>query len=84
MRNRLIQSVKSYLQGNLDKHCANIENLLDDANTIDNIKQEINKFIQRGINLESSIIPLENQYTEKCMDSLGDLREDLYNELLSY
>ena len=31
MRNRLIQAVKSYLQGNLDKHCANIENLLNNT-----------------------------------------------------
>ena len=29
MRNKLIESVKSYLQGNIDKHCANVENLLD-------------------------------------------------------
>ena len=29
MRNKLIESVKSYLQGNIDKHCANVENLLE-------------------------------------------------------
>ena len=29
MRNKLIESIKSYLQGNIDKHCANVENLLD-------------------------------------------------------
>ena len=29
MRNKLIESVKSYLQGNIDKHCANLENLLE-------------------------------------------------------
>ena len=29
MRNKLIESIKSYLQGNIDKHCANVENLLE-------------------------------------------------------
>ena len=29
MRNKLIEAIKSYLHGNIDKHCANIENLLD-------------------------------------------------------
>ena len=29
MRNKLIESIKSYLQGNIDKHCANLENLLE-------------------------------------------------------
>ena len=25
----MIESIKSYLQGNIDKHCANVENLLE-------------------------------------------------------
>ena len=29
MRDKLIKSTKSFLQGNIDKHLANIENLLD-------------------------------------------------------
>ena len=29
MRDKLIESVRSYLQGNIDKHCANLENLLE-------------------------------------------------------
>ena len=29
MRDKLLKSIKSYLQGNIDKHTANLENLLD-------------------------------------------------------
>ena len=29
MRNKLLKSTESYLQGHIDKHIANIENLLD-------------------------------------------------------
>ena len=29
MRDKLIESVRSYLQGNIDIHCANLENLLE-------------------------------------------------------
>ena len=29
MRDKLVESIKSYLQGNIDKHCANVENLLE-------------------------------------------------------
>jgi len=42
----------------------NIENLLEDSNTIYSISKDIKKFIQNGINLENSLIPLDNQYTE--------------------
>ena len=29
MRDKLLKSTKSYLQGNIDRHVANLENLLD-------------------------------------------------------
>ena len=48
MRNKLIESVKSYLQGNIDKHCANLENLLENhvalaehPDIIDTIEKEL-------------------------------------------
>ena len=48
MRNKLIESVKSYLQGNIDKHCANLENLLENQvalaehpDIIDTIEKEL-------------------------------------------
>ena len=48
MRNKLIGSIKSYLQGNIDKLCANVENLLDNhvalaehPDIIDTIEKEL-------------------------------------------
>ena len=48
MRNKLIESIKSYLQGNIDKHCANVENLLDNhvalaehPDIVDTIEKEL-------------------------------------------
>ena len=48
MRNKLIESIKSYLQGNIDKHCANVENLLENhvalaehPDIIDTIEKEL-------------------------------------------
>ena len=49
MRDKLVESVKSYLQGNIDKHCANLENLLENhvalaehPDIIDTIEKELN------------------------------------------
>ena len=49
MRDKLIESVRSYLQGNIDKHCANLENLLENhvalaehPDIIDTIEKELN------------------------------------------
>ena len=48
MRNKLLKSTESYLQGNIDKHIANIENLLDNTvalaehpDIIDTIEKEL-------------------------------------------
>ena len=48
MRDKLIESVRSYLQGNIDKHCANLENLLENhvalaehPDIIDTIEKEL-------------------------------------------
>ena len=48
MRDKLVESVKSYLQGNIDKHCANLENLLENhvalaehPDIIDTIEKEL-------------------------------------------
>ena len=48
MRNKLIESIRSYLQGNIDKHCANLENLLENhvalaehPDIIDTIEKEL-------------------------------------------
>ena len=48
MRDKLIKSVSSYLQGNIDKHIANVENLLENhvalaehPDIIDTIEKEL-------------------------------------------
>ena len=48
MRDKLVESVKSYLQGNIDIHCANLENLLENhvalaehPDIIDTIEKEL-------------------------------------------
>ena len=48
MRDKLVESVKSYLQGNIDKDCANLENLLENhvalaehPDIIDTIEKEL-------------------------------------------
>ena len=54
-------SIEQVFKSNTDEE-DNIDNLLEDVNIIGDIKGNINKFIQRGINLKNSApFPYENE-----------------------
>ena len=71
MRNRLIQAVKSYLQGNLDKHCANIENLLNNTVALaehSDIVATIDKELDMLAGYEDKLNVLSKYFTHKVSE----------------
>ena len=75
MRDKLIKSTKSFLQGNIDKHLANIENLLDNHVALAE-HPDIIETIEKGLDIVSSYedkLNVLNKYFSK--DSKGLLND---------
>jgi|TARA_Y100000992_G_scaffold285936_1_gene237355 hypothetical protein len=75
MRDKLIKSTKSFLQGNIDKHLANIENLLDNHVALAE-HPDIIETIEKELDIVSSYedkLNVLNKYFSK--DSKGLLND---------